>query len=117
MQTLIKGRLGRYLNWSKNIFLPYITAGTSIANVGLTYKNEGNDYYTKNTIQPGWLIGAGLEWAFMQHWSLRAEYNYVDYGSVINLNIPSVYGLMDSNGHASVDLNSNSILLGINFWI
>ena len=93
LQTSIKGRVGRALNWNKNTFLPYLTAGASFANLGLTYKNEGGDYYSNTTTQAGWLIGAGIEWAFMQHWSLRAEYYYVDYGNAINLNIPSVYGL------------------------
>jgi outer membrane immunogenic protein len=29
----------------------------------------------------GWTVGAGLELAFGQNWSLRAEYNYIDLGS------------------------------------
>jgi outer membrane immunogenic protein len=117
MQSSIKGRLGRTLNWNKNILLPYFTVGASFANPGLTYKNEGGDYYYKTTTQPGWLIGAGLEWAFMQNWSLRAEYNYVGYGNAIKLNIPSVYSLIDPNGNARVNLYSNNIAVSINYWI
>jgi outer membrane immunogenic protein len=29
----------------------------------------------------GWLIGAGLEWAFTPSWSLKLEYNFMDFGS------------------------------------
>lgn len=29
----------------------------------------------------GWSVGAGIELAFAEHWSLRAEYNYIDLGS------------------------------------
>jgi outer membrane immunogenic protein len=117
MQSSIKGRGGRALNWNQSIFLPYLTAGASFANTELTYKNEGGDYYSKKTSQSGWLIGAGIEWSFRQNWSLRAEYSYVDYGNIIKLKIPSVYGLVDPNGNARVGLNTNSILLAINYWI
>jgi len=117
MQNSIKGRVGRALDWNKNILLPYLTAGVSFANVGLTYKNEGGDYYSENSTQSGWLIGAGIEWAFMQNWSLRAEYYYADYGNTIKLNIPSVYGLLDTNGHAHAELSSNNIVVAINYWI
>jgi outer membrane immunogenic protein len=117
LQTSIKGRVGRTLNWNKNNFLPYVTAGASLANLGLTYKNEGGDYYSNTTTKLGWLIGAGVEWAFMQHWSLRAEYYFVDYGNAISLNIPTVYGLLDTNGKAHVDLKSNNIAVSINYWI
>ncbi len=117
MQTSVKGRVGRALDWNKSILLPYLTAGASFANVGLTYQNEGGDYYSTNTTQSGWLIGAGIEWAFIQHWSLRAEYYYVDYGNAINLKIPSVYGLEDPNGNGHIDLSSNNVVVALNYWI
>lgn len=117
MQRSVKGRAGRTLIWNKNILLPYLTAGASFANAGLTYKNEGGDYYSKNTTQEGWLIGAGIEWSFRQHWSLRAEYSYIDYGNAIQLKLPSVYGLIDPNGNARVDLQTNNVLVAINYWI
>ena len=30
----------------------------------------------------GWTIGAGVEWMFAPHWSLKAEYLYVDLGNI-----------------------------------
>lgn len=79
LQSSIKGRVGRALNWNNNIFLPYLTGGVSFTKVGLTYQNEGGNYYSKNLTSSGWLIGAGIEWAFRQHWSLRTEYFYANY--------------------------------------
>lgn len=117
LETSIKGRVGRTLDWNKSTFLPYLTAGVSFANLGLTYKNEGGDYYSNTTTQSGWLIGTGVEWAFMQHWSLRAEYYFVDYGNAIHLNIPTVYGLLDTNGKGQVNLRSSNVLVAINYWI
>lgn len=117
MQSSIKGRLGRALNGNKGLVLPYLILGASFANVGLTYLNEGGDYYSKDIKQAGSLIGAGIEWAFKQNWSLRAEYSYVNYGNTLSLKIPSVYGLLDPKGTARVDLNCNNISIAINYWI
>lgn len=116
-QSSIKGRVGQALNWNKNLVLPYFTAGASFAKVGLTYKNEENDYYSKNTTQAGWLIGTGIEWAFQKNWSLCAEYNFLDYGNIIKLKIPRLYGLIDPNGNAQVALRANTVAIAINYWI
>lgn len=117
MQTALKGRLGYALDWNQSRFLPYLTAGASFAHMGLTYQNEGGDHYSNTSTESGWLIGAGMEWALMQHWSLRAEYNYMDYGNAIHLNIPTVYDLFDDNGEAQVNVKSNAIFVSINYWL
>ncbi len=31
-------------------------------------------------IRPGWLIGGGLEYRFARNWSVKAEYNFMDFG-------------------------------------
>lgn len=117
MQRSIKGRAGRALNWNNSMILPYLTAGASFAKTGLTYSNEGNDYYSTSNTKAGWLIGAGIEWPFRKNWSLRAEYSYTGYGNAGKLNLPSVYGLLDSYGSARSDLNTNSLMVAINYWI
>jgi outer membrane immunogenic protein len=33
------------------------------------------------TTQTGWTVGTGLEWAFMPNWSLKVEYDYLDFGT------------------------------------
>lgn len=115
MQNAVKGRLGLALNWNENMFLPYVTTGGSFANIALKYQNEGGDYYSDQHTKAGWLIGAGLEWVLSQSWSLRAEYAYVNYGNVIKLKIPTVYGLEDPDGKAQVDLNTNNVVISINY--
>jgi len=117
LQSSIKGRLGRVVNWNNNFLFPYVTTGINFANLGLTYQNEGGDYYSKNMTSSDWLMGAGIEWALSSNWSLRAEYFYVNYGNAINLNIPSVYGLIDPNGAAHLNLSSNNVSVSINYWI
>lgn len=114
-ETSLKARVGRSLHWQGVSLLPYLTAGVSLANVGLAYENEGGDYYANTATQVGWLMGAGMEWVYAQHWSLRAEYNYVDDGR-FQLRLPTVYGLNDPNGHASLDLSANNLAMSINYW-
>lgn len=117
MQSSIKAIVGHVTTWNNDLILPYITAGASMANVGLTYKNEGGDAYSNHSTHVGWLIGAGIEWAYWQNWSLRAEYYYADYGNSINLKIPRVYGLVDPNGYAEGELSTNNIVVAINYLI
>ena len=116
LQTLFKGRFGQLLNWQHTELFPYVMTGVGITGVGLKYYNEGGDYYAKHDWQSGWLIGFGGEWYFNPQWSLRAEYYYIDYGNAINLKIPTVYGLNDSNGKASMRLKANNVRLGLNYW-
>lgn len=117
MQTSIKGKVGRPFIWNQNTFLPYVTIGASFANLGLRYNNEGGNYYSEYHTPVGLLIGLGVEWAFMPHWTLRAEYSYVNYGNALEMKIPSIYGLIDPNGKGSVNLSSNNVVVGINYWI
>ncbi|HGC5811911.1 TPA: outer membrane protein [Legionella pneumophila] len=114
LQGSLRGRIGYTL---ENHLLPYMMAGESLAHLGINYRNEGGDYYSKNSTRAGWLVGGGLEWAISQTWSIRAEYFYTDYGNAMNMKIPSVYGLMDPNGHAEYNLNANNIRLAINYWV
>jgi outer membrane immunogenic protein len=51
----------------------------------------------------GWTAGAGLEWMFAPHWSLKAEYLYRRFDSVTFLGVPT----------GSLALNSGQF--GINY--
>jgi outer membrane immunogenic protein len=28
----------------------------------------------------GWTVGTGIEWGLWQNWSVKAEYDYIDFG-------------------------------------
>jgi hypothetical protein len=36
--------------------------------------------------------------------------------SPVQLKIPSVYGLIDLNGNAQVDLRANNVAIAVNYW-
>ncbi len=71
------------IGFAMDKFLPFITGGLAIGDMTLSsFDNvspgtpEGKD---SNTMI-GWTIGAGLEVAVTENISVKAEYNYVDFG-------------------------------------
>jgi len=67
-----RGRVG----WAVDRVLFYATGGGAFANVQTTFNGIQN---TRS--QAGWTAGAGVEWAFADNWTARAEYLYVDLGN------------------------------------
>ncbi len=68
-----------------NNWLLYGKAGVAWENVKYTdnwavagiplFSGTGSDTRT------GWTVGTGIEWAFYQNWSVKAEYDYMDFGT------------------------------------
>src|ERR1700736_937580 len=63
-------------------FLPYITGGVAVGNIdfhqqvvlpGLVDQRGNID-----SAEVGWMVGGGLQYAITDHWSARAQYQYVD---------------------------------------
>lgn len=111
-QGSIRGRVGYAMNHN---LLPYFTAGGSFANLGLRYSNEASDSYTASQIQPGYVLGAGLEWAYLAKWSVRLEYYYNSYNE-LQMNMPTIYTVNDPSGFAHANLYTNNIRAAINYW-
>ncbi|GLH75314.1 membrane protein [Bradyrhizobium sp. SSBR45G] len=60
----------------------------------------------------GWTAGAGVEWAFAQHWSVNFEYNYYSFGdNAFRLTDPA------SNAFATGSLKDriNEVHVGLNY--
>jgi outer membrane immunogenic protein len=69
-----RGRIG-YAGWSN--WLPYFTGGAAYGDFKFTTPGGASE----TTSKLGWTLGAGVEYAFMGSWSVKAEYLYVDLGS------------------------------------
>jgi len=67
----VRGRVGVAFNQ----VLLYGTGGFALANEKGSATALGVTVSDSKT-QTGWTVGAGLEWMFMPHWSLKAEYLY-----------------------------------------
>jgi outer membrane immunogenic protein len=67
--------------------------------------------------QVGWTVGAGVEWRFAPQWSVKAEYLYVDLGSISNT-IGYPYGPFNSTLTSTYSEHDNIVRAGINykFW-
>ncbi|MEW6642165.1 MAG: outer membrane beta-barrel protein [Pseudomonadota bacterium] len=55
--------------------MPYVTAG--IAAAGLKAANMNNPSRAEPNAVLGAVVGGGMEWAFIPHWSAKAEYLYI----------------------------------------
>jgi outer membrane immunogenic protein len=71
----IRGRLGVTMSPT----LLYITGGLAYGRLSASI---GNPVVSSgSSTEFGWTVGAGVEHAFNRHWSIKAEYLYVDLGS------------------------------------
>jgi len=92
----IRGRIGYLV--VPNALL-YFTGGAAWADVDRTASanNEPpSTYVTSASLSKtlsGYVVGGGLEWAFLNHWSVRAEYMYY------HLNTSAVAEATDSTGN------------------
>ena len=95
-----RGRIG----WAWDRFMPYITGGASGGNIKAT-PNVGSGV---DKTKLGWVVGAGLEWAFTGNWSTKLEYLYTDLGNVTCE--ASACGV-----ETTVSLKTNIVRAGVNY--
>jgi outer membrane immunogenic protein len=113
-----RGRFG--YAWDR--VLVFGTAGVAGANVqtGLT------TLPLQTNFDVGWTAGAGVEWAFADHWTFKAEYLFVGLGNVsCNHGYSCGYDTAAftvgstttpaANSNSTVKLNENLIRVGVNF--
>ena len=60
----------------------------------------------------GWLAGAGVEYAFLQNWSMKLEYDYLGFGRTSET--PTTTGGLAASS-ASVKLEMQKLLFGVNY--
>ena len=65
------------LGYAFDRFLPYVTGGAAFGDV----KGSVAGFGSFSNTQVGWAGGAGLEYAFVDHWSAKVEYLYADLGN------------------------------------
>jgi outer membrane immunogenic protein len=83
-------------------WLVYATGGLAYCAGHQSYvaASNGEILASGRTIaRAGWTIGAGLEWAFADNWSVKAEYLYYNLGSSCETATPSANELPFMSGH------------------
>ena len=78
IQGSVRGRLGIAVDRA----LFYATGGVAFGGIDNTYSNTLNGLTDSTShTRVGYTVGGGVEYAFTNNWSLRAEYRYTDFGT------------------------------------
>ena len=62
-----------------------------------------------------WTVGGGVEWMFVPHWSLFAEFNYMGFGTRSNAGSVCVAGVGCTTDIFSAKANLRNALVGVNY--
>jgi outer membrane immunogenic protein len=66
----------------------------------------------------GWTVGTGIEWGVWQNWSIKAEYDYIDFGTkttpITGTVLPGIVGLPASIGLED-NLRIQQVKVGVNY--
>jgi outer membrane immunogenic protein len=79
---------------------------TSTGGRGIVFSGTGSG------TRVGWTVGTGLEWAFMNSWSAKVEYDYLDFGTRTVTVSPG--GGFNSIGLVNVQA-INEVKVGVNY--
>ena len=115
----IKGSVRGRLGIAVDRVLFYATGGAAFADFATRYDAAplagGTNTFDRS--RAGYTVGGGIEYAFMNDFSVRAEYRYSDYGTFTDTLTPAAPGLAtvthretDNRVEAGVSYKFNSIL-------
>jgi outer membrane immunogenic protein len=111
--TTVAGRLG--YAWDR-VLLYGKGGGAWVGNNGFTVTNvtTGGSITTGgSSTNSGWVAGAGLEWAFVNNWTARVEYNYIGLSSK-SITVPAL-GLLPADTFTLGSHNIQTVTVGINY--
>jgi len=86
-------------------FVPYITGGFAAGDVNVRSTGTGAVNFDETKI--GWTGGGGMEMAFCQHWSVKAEYLYVK--------LQDTHGPSNTGTPTTTRFDQNIGRLGLNY--
>ena len=80
----------------------------------ITNLTTGASITGSNNSNSGWLVGAGVEWAFAPNWSAKVEYNFL---GLDDRTIIAPVGFISRAGDSFVDRNRdiNMVKVGVNY--
>jgi outer membrane immunogenic protein len=98
-------------------WLPYVTGGLALGDLHFVQDihdvsapplgERGN----KTETNAGWMVGGGLQYALTHHWSVRAQYQYIDLGTVDFDSHFQTFPVF--TGHHEVDLTEHNASFAI----
>jgi outer membrane immunogenic protein len=119
----LRGRLGFTVTPT---FLVYATGGLAVTDLQLSNSYVDNGVgapaivagtSSSSETKAGWTVGGGFEWATSFNWTVKAEYLYLDFGSISTTAsvAPVIGGVTPNTLATSADLTAHVARLGINY--
>jgi outer membrane immunogenic protein len=96
----LRGRFG----YAFDRFLPYVTGGVVVADIQDKVDSPTSSLDRGDT-STGWTLGAGLEYAIDAHWSVKADYLYMQFPDVAKNSGGYAFKLKDSAQVARAGIN------------
>jgi outer membrane immunogenic protein len=113
-----RGRLG----YAVNNWLIYATGGAAVTKLSYTHTfNEltipDAETSSASATKVGYAVGGGLEYALTRNWTVKAEYLYLDFGSITSTGrvTSTAFGTLGNVFSHSADLTANIARLGLNY--
>lgn len=119
----VRGRVG----YAMDRVLPYVHGGLAwsknehgfgcdAGRVSQTNGCKKGPFYVKDSdFVVGWTVGAGVEMAIIDNWSMKVEYAYTDYGkNGLRLVDPNI-DASDYRNNRKFETSSQTIKLGLNY--
>jgi outer membrane immunogenic protein len=107
IQGSIRGRLGLAFDHT----LVYGTGGIAIGDISNTFRNSNGTSDSFDHTKIGYTVGGGVEYAFINNLSVRAEYRFTDFGSVKDNLVNSTAGTVTVS-HKQTD---SQVMLGFSY--
>ena len=115
-----RGRVGLLVQPN---LLVFATGGVAVTNLSVSFNYSDTNGVTgggsASATKTGWVLGGGLEWAINNHWSVKGEYLYLDFGSVTangTVGVPAGFkGAQSSTINTTADLTAHIARVGINY--
>ena len=100
------GKAGGGWVGSNNLTVTNLTTGVSLT-CGSFLNSCGNN-------NGGWLLGAGFEYAFTNHWTVKAEYDYLGLGNRTFV-VPAGAPFLAGDTFTSNNRNVQMVKIGVNY--
>ena len=84
---------------------PYVGGGLGVAKLKAK-ASDGEDSISKSSNEFAWQLGAGMNYAITDNWSLDAGYRYNDYGKLTD---------KEDGDKLDIDVKSHTFYLGVRF--
>jgi outer membrane immunogenic protein len=108
-RLLFYGKAGGGWVGNNGLSVSNFTTGVTLGCTTLTNFTNCN-----NNTAGGWLVGAGAEWAFAPHWSLKFEYDYLGLGNR-TFTVPVTAPLLAGDTFTSNNRNVQMVKIGVNY--